>query len=347
MKKNFIAIMSMSLLAAFTLSITGCNASNVTLGAYKGIEVTATQVSVTDEILEEELLSAIQKSMDYKEITDRAVIDGDTTNIDYIGKIDGVEFNGGSATGYDLVIGSGTFIDGFEDQIIGMEIGKTKDIEVTFPENYSQASYAGKIAVFTVTLNSIKVKEVPDEITDEMIQQISTEYSTVEEYKKYLKAELEKDAEELNLQSKQKAVWDAVVEACEVKNISSESVSSYAADYKANYEKSALQYGVTLTEFLQTYMNGMTEEQLDSELQSMGEQYIKEQMIVVEIAKVENITVSDEEYQSYLEDQATAQSATTEAFEQKFGTYIKDQLLYEKVRDFLVENANITLTDAE
>ena len=159
----------------------------VTLGEYKGVEVTLDEPEVTDEYLDGYIEYVQQNNAVSTPVTDRAVEMGDVVNIDYVGKIDGVAFDGGSAQGSDLTIGSGQFIDGFEDGCIGMKVGETKDVEATFPDPYkNNPDLAGKVAVFTVTVNSISVEEIP-ELTDEYVQSLSLEGCTnVEEYRAYV-----------------------------------------------------------------------------------------------------------------------------------------------------------------
>ena len=149
--------------------VDGINVADyVTLGEYKGIEVTETTPTVTDDYVQSYIDYALQSNMVTTEVTDSDVQTGDIANIDYEGKIDGVAFEGGTDKGYDLEIGSGSFIDGFEDGLIGAEIGETRDVTVTFPESYPNAEVAGKEAVFTVTVNSIHTESLPD-LTDDMM----------------------------------------------------------------------------------------------------------------------------------------------------------------------------------
>ncbi len=180
----------------------------VTLGEYKEISVqmTQTEPSVSDEYLDGYIEYLLSNDAIYTEVTDRTVEVGDITNIDYEGKIDGVAFDGGTAQGQELTIGSGMFIDGFEDGMIGMEIGETRDVETTFPDPYANnPDLAGKVAIFTVTLNSISIAETP-ELTDEYVAGLAIEGVTnVEEYRAYLydilleQAQESYDSEKVNL----------------------------------------------------------------------------------------------------------------------------------------------------
>ena len=160
----------------------------VTLGEYKGLEVTLESTEVTDEEIDQQVASNLSASDKLEEVKEGTVESGDVANIDYEGKLNGEAFEGGTDKGYDLTIGSGTFIDGFEDGLIGKKIGDTVDLNLTFPENYGSTELAGKDVVFTVTINS--VKRAP-ELTDALVAEISDEYKTVEEYRNSIKEQLE------------------------------------------------------------------------------------------------------------------------------------------------------------
>lgn len=341
---------NLSFVALFTvmlLSFTACSKLSVSLGQYKGVEVEVTEDVVTDEVVDKAILEEVTKNIEYTEITGRSVENGDVATIDYVGRINGEEFNGGSDVDFDLEVGSGDFIAGFETQMIGMEIGETKDIEVTFPESYTvNEDVAGKQAVFSVTAKAIKIKESPDEVTDEMIKALTNDYSTVESYKAYKRDVLEKEAEENNQNAKLSAVWNAVIENCTIKiDLPEDRVQVYADNYKLNYSEAAEAYGITLEEYLATYMSTtsstFTEEALDDYVYQLGQTYITEQLIVEAIAEKENIFVSDDEYEAALEEESLSAGMTVRTFENRYGTQVKENLLFVKVRDFTVENAVI------
>ena len=158
----------------------------VTLGQYKNLELSVNSAKVTQEDIDAQIENALSSEAEQVEVTNRAVKEGDIVNIDYEGKKDGVAFDGGTAQGYDLTIGSGTFIDGFEDGLIGAKIGDTLDLNLTFPENYGAAELAGQDVVFTVKVNSIKEEKLP-ELTDELAKKINPEVKNVDEFKAYIK----------------------------------------------------------------------------------------------------------------------------------------------------------------
>ena len=166
----------------------------VKLGDYKGLSVSVNDTTVSDKEVEETVSSNLSAKGTMTAVTGRAVQNGDTVNIDYVGTKDGVAFNGGTAQGYDLVIGSGTFINGFEDGLIGHEIGEKVALNLTFPENYGSAELAGQDVIFDVTINSISENVVP-ELDDAVAKELDPEVSTKEEYIAKIKANLEKSVE--------------------------------------------------------------------------------------------------------------------------------------------------------
>ena len=185
------------------LGLTGCGAVNdkakayskyVELGDYKGIEYTREVAEVTDTQIQSQVDSLLSSLTETTEVTDRPIEEGDTANIDFVGTMNGEEFDGGSGEGFDLEIGSDSFIDGFEDGLIGHSVGEKVSLDLTFPENYQSEDLAGKDVNFAVTINSISVKTTP-ELTDEVVKE-NTDYDTVDAYKDSVRKDLEKQAEE-------------------------------------------------------------------------------------------------------------------------------------------------------
>ena len=179
---------------------------------YKGVEVDEVEKAdeVTDEDVDASIQATLQTNATTTEVTDRPVQEGDTATIDFTGKIDGAEFEGGSSTDYPLVIGSGSFIEGFEDSIVGHNIGDTFDWNGKFPDDYSNADYAGKDVTFTITVKGIGVEEVP-ELTDDFVQTVSEESKTVDEYKEEVKKQLEDEAETTYNDTLRQEVWQTVL----------------------------------------------------------------------------------------------------------------------------------------
>ncbi len=353
-KKTFLLSLCLCLMLAFT----GCSkndstaddnsttenttvASNgeVTLGEYKGIEVVMESTDVTDAEIQVRLDNFVASNATVEEITDRTdVQDGDVANIDYVGKIDGEAFDGGSAEGTDLTIGSGTFIDGFEEQLVGATVGETIDINVTFPENYTSKDLAGKEATFTVTINSIG-KSVTPELTDELVA-ANTDYATVDEYKEYIATSLKASKESAAQSQKELDVIDAIIENATFTNISQEEYDATEQKMRDYYESMASAYGLDLETFIYYYF-GMTSDQYESEIVAAAEQAVKQQYVLEKIVELENLTLTDEEYQTGAETLASNYNyESVEAFEEaNTKEVIENSLLIDKAVEFVVGNA--------
>ena len=304
----------------------------VTLGEYKGLTVEVDPVEVTDEQVMDKIASETKQTL-----TEGTVEDGDTVNIDYVGKLDGEEFDGGSAEGYDLEIGSCTFIDGFEDGIIGMQVGETKDLELTFPEDYHSEDLAGKDVVFTVTVNSIsRVPELTDEVADSVVEGM-----TAEAYQESVRQDLEDSAKESQKSDAQQKLLQAVYDNADISGYPEENLQYTINRAKNYYEWLASMYGMTLDDYLTNY--GMTQDEFMEQIQPVAEEALGEEMTLLAIAKEENIEVSDEEYQDGLARYAEAQGMDDPSkLEEAYGeNYIRNSLLQEKVLNFLYENATI------
>ena len=304
----------------------------VTLGEYKGLTVEVSPVEVTDEQVMDQIASETKQTL-----TEGTVESGDTVNIDYVGKIDGEEFDGGSAEGYDLEIGSCTFIDGFEDGIIGMQVGETKDLELKFPEEYHSEDLAGKDVVFTVTVNSIsRVPELTDEVADSIVEGM-----TAEAYQESVRQDLEDQAKESQKTEAEQKLLQAVYDNATINGYPEENLQytmKRATDY---YEWLASMYGMSLDDYLTNY--GMTQDEFKEQLQPVAEEALGEEMTLLAIAKEENIEVSDQEYQDGLARYAETQGLDDPSkLEESYGeNYIRNSLLQEKVLEFLYENATI------
>lgn len=352
MKKNWMALAVCGILA---ISMTGCSSelSNdyITINQYKELEVA--QVEVT-EVTDDDVESAIETNLAsaQTEVTDRAAEEGDTVDIDYVGSVDGVEFDGGSATGASLELGSGTYIgangdyEGFEDQIIGHTTGENFDITVQFPSDYSSTDLADKVAVFNITLNTIY--ETP-ELTDEWVQANSDESETVEEYQEEVRQQQEESAEETQMSSLKSEVREALLEQIEVKEYPEDEVDEQYQEIVDYYTSYAEVYGMELEDFLSTYM-GMTEEEFEEEAQSVAQDAVATKLAYELIAEKENLTPSDEEYE-----ERTAEYAETygyddvDTFVEDYGEdVIQEAILQDVVEEYLVEHCvQVESTDSE
>ncbi len=248
MKRKLAVVLTAALASAMLL--TGCGSKNdasneyVTITGYKGIEVAAVEdaAEVTDEDVQSYISSVLEEHATEELITDRPVQEGDTAIITYVGKMDGVEFEGGSAEDYPLVIGSNSFIAGFEDSIIGHSVGETFDWNGQFPEDYTP-ELAGKPVVFTITVNAIAVYTTP-ELTDELVQTLSETAKTVADYEEEIRTMLEESTESDYKYALQDAVWNAVMEKAEVVKYPEGQVEEVASTLIAQYEEMATYYGV-------------------------------------------------------------------------------------------------------
>lgn len=354
MKKKIVMIMTGIMSVAMFL--TACEASKgletdtLKITQYKGVEVE--QVEKPDEITDEDVESRIQMALDgqaeTKEITDRAVQSGDIANIDYVGKIDKKEFEGGSAKEYDLEIGSGNFIEGFEDSIIGHKIGETFDWDGKFPDNYGNTEYAGKDVVFTITVNAITERTVP-ELDDKIVPKLSENAKTVKEYKAEVKKQMEEAAEQDYEDTLAGEVWNKVLENTEVKKVSDKEQEKMEEMLKKLYESEAQQYGMELEAYVEA--QGMTMEDFNEQvLKASAEQNIKAKLVTEAIAEKENISLSDEAYEEYLQQliqssgeenvEAMKNMLGEEEFEEEMRTTALNKLVLDKLTETCIQKAS-------
>lgn len=343
MKKRLTVVLTGVLAASVLLS--GCEESkgletdNITITQYKDVEVDKVEKpgEITDEDVDNYIQSVLEANAVSNEITDRAVEQGDTVNIDYVGKIDGQEFEGGSSKGYPLTIGSGGFIEGFEDSVVGHSAGETYDWSGKFPDDYGNADYAGKDVVFTITVNSITESQVP-ELDDDFVKTVSEESETVEEYKKEVKKQLEENAQTTYEDQLGSEVWQKVVDNTEVSKYPEDEVEELRDETIDQYKDMAEQMGVEYEDYLE--QNGMTKEDFEKQVEDMSKEHIKQTLIVEAIADEEKIELSDEEYEKQLEEMAKSYGyedadAIKDAVEEDD---LKEVALYNLVVDWLVEH---------
>lgn len=342
LKTSVIAVM-----IAASAVLTGCGEkeyldeikakSYVKLGEYKGIEV----VQAEPEITEEDRDSYMDYLLSLN--PDRGVIEGDTVNIDYVGTLDGVAFDGGTASGQDLTIGSGRFIDGFEDGLIGAKVGDTVELNLTFPEDYHAEDMAGKEVVFTVTVNTIFAAQ-PQELTDAYVQKLDIGYTTAEEYKQYVYDMLYQDAMESYESSIENEVISVVLENCEFKKeLPEKMINRYAETLTANLTAEAERYGATLEQFMMAYY-GMDEETYKEEIRKQASKSAQQYVVLQAIADKENLNITDEELQSEMEKMAEqAEYESVDEFKELVNDKdYKEYMMGQKVLDMLRENAVVT-----
>ena len=279
----------------FVFTATVAKKPEVTLGEYKGVTVDKIEISVSDEEIEEELKKTQEQNAREINIEDRPVQEGDTAVIDYEGFCDGVAFAGGKGENHPLVIGSHSFIDGFEDQLIGKSIGEECDVNVTFPEQYHAEDLAGKPAVFKCKVNAIKAKELP-ELDDEFASEVS-EFDTLAEYKEDIKKNLtEKKEKEAKTKKEDQAVEKAVANATmEVPEAMIQSTQEQMAEDFAYRLQSQ---GLKLEQYFQ--FTGLNQKTFLEQMKPQAEKRINTRLVLEAIVKAENITVSDEEIEEEL-----------------------------------------------
>ena len=322
--------------AVFTFSVTLY--PEVTLGQYKGIEATRETVNVSDEDVNAEVES-VRKRNARKVSVEREAQMGDTANIDFDGFLNGERFDGGKAEGYDLELGSSSFVPGFEEQIVGMQIGEEKDLDITFPEEYVE-DLAGKAVVFKVKLNSLTVSELP-ELDDEFAKDVS-EFDTLDEYKADIRANLEKrrqdEAEEkVRSEIMHKAAENMTVEIPDV--MVQEKVEEILRNYAANFGLNSRD--MDYAQLLQ--MMGLDENTINISIRPGAQVQVKNDLLIEAVIKAENIEATDEEVEEYLNKVAESIQAQPEEVKNYFGLeFLAGERKKEKATNLIIDSAVIT-----
>ncbi len=309
----------------------------VTLGEYKGLEIKKTVANVTDEEVDNEIKKAAEKNARLVSVEDRPVQKDDITTIDFEGFVDGVAFEGGKGTDYSLTIGSGQFIPGFEDQLIGAKIGEETEVKVTFPEEYHSEELSGKPATFKVTVKEIKVKDIPV-IDDEFAKDVS-EFDTLEAYKEDLKNKMVHEAEHQAEHKNEDSVIGKAVENASV-DIPEVMVSKRVDDLVRDFEMRIQYQGLDLNKYLE--IMGMDYNTFRGQFGKRAEDEVKTQLILEKISQVEDIQVTDEDVDKEIKTMAENYKQDAEEFKKHLSEddieYIKESNKMKKTIDFLVEN---------
>ena len=271
----------------------------VTLGEYKGVEVEKSNVEVTDEDINKEVDKERENNSRTIDVDDRAVENGDIIKLDFDGSVDGVPFEGGKAENYTLTIGSGSFIPGFEDQLIGTKIGEDKDVTVTFPEDYHEKSLAGKEAVFKCKVNAITVKELPD-ADDEFASEVS-DFETLEEYKADIRAKLTEQKEKAAKTAKEDALVEKAVEGATM-DIPDLMIESQARSMVQDFAQRLQQQGLSMDQYMQ--YTGSTVEKMIEESKEQAKKRIESRLVLEAVAAAEGLTASEEDVEKEIEDLA-------------------------------------------
>ncbi len=357
MMKKKIAVLAVTAMMAGMLTGCGKNAAYlselkasdyVTLGEYKGVEVTTEEPEVTDEAVDFYIDYIMSSDAETTEVTDRAVKEGDTVNIDYSGYRDGVAFEGGTAQGQDLVIGSGSFIAGFEEGLIGANIGDEVSLDLTFPEGYRNEELAGAAVTFEVKVNSISVVTTP-ELTDEYVQGLEMEgCTTVEDFRKSVSDMLYASALSTYNRNLKADITDSVMANCVFKEVPEKMVDRYYEVIIDSMETAAAAYNMDLNTYIQNYYNLDAETyptEFRNQAVTMAQQYIMFQAI----ADTEGLNMTEEEVNQFIEqDAATYGYETADEFKENtdMGTY-EEYLMADKVMAFLIDNSVTTTTIAD
>ncbi len=273
----------------------------VKLGEYKGLKVDKISTRVTAKEVDEEIDKERERNARTIDVTDRAVEDNDQIVLDFEGFVDGVAFAGGKGSDYPLVIGSGSFIPGFEERLVGAEIGKEMEVNVTFPEEYQSEELAGKDAVFKCTVHSIKAKELP-ELDDEFASEVS-ECETLEDYKAEVKKNIKERKEREGKEKKENQVIDLAAENAEI-DIPEAMIKMKIREMAGELEQRIQQQGLTIEQYFQ--FTGMTEEKMLEELRPQAEKRIRTKLVLEEIVKAENIETTEERLTEELQKMAEA-----------------------------------------
>lgn len=310
----------------------------VKLGKYKGVAVDKVSTEVTDEEVDAEINKERERSARTLEVTDRPVKDGDMTVMDFEGFVDGVAFEGGKGEDYPLTIGSGAFIPGFEEQLVGAEIGKEVEVNVTFPENYQAEELKGKAAVFKCTVKEIKEKELP-ELDDEFAAEVS-EFETLAEYKADVKGKLEEKKIKEAKDAKEAAVIEEIVKDAdmEIPEVMLETQQRQMVD---EFAQRIQMQGLTMEQYFQ--FTGASYDQLVEQVKPQAEKRIQSRLVLEAVAKAENITATDEDYEEELKVMAEAYQMEVdkvrEMLPKKSADQIREDIAVRKAAQFAVENA--------
>lgn len=307
----------------------------VTIGQYKGLSLDKSVEAVTDDMVDGRIKEELQNKAE--EVTEGSVQNGDVVTINYVGTKDGVAFDGGTANNYELTIGSGTFIDGFEDGIIGMKKGQTKDLDLTFPEEYSSEELAGQEVVFKVTLQSFK--RAP-ELTDDWAAK-NTDCKTAEEYRKEIRTTLEDEAKTSAQNTLRETAWNTVLSASEVKEYPQDDLDTAKTEFKTLYENYAKQGDMTLEDFVKA--QGISMDDFEEQSSQYAEYKVKQNLIVQGIMDAENMTLEDEKSLSIQDELIKAYNVKDlAALVDKYGQAAVDESIgLLRVEDFILDNATV------
>ncbi len=310
----------------------------VKLGEYKGLEVDKVSTRVTQKEVDAKIQEEAEKNAREVVVTDRAVADGDEVILDFEGFVDGEAFEGGKGENYPLTIGSGSFIPGFEEQLVGAEAEKEVEVKVTFPEDYHAEELKGKEAVFKCTVHEIKAKELP-EIDDEFASEVS-EFNTLDELKADVKAKIKEQKVNDGKRAQEDAAVDAIIESAKM-DLPEAMVDTQARQMLDEFAQRMQQQGLTLDQYMQ--FTGMTADKMMDELRPQAEKRIKTRLVLEAIAKAENIEITDEKLDEEIAKMAEAYQMEADKLKSFMGDKEKEQMkqdmAVQEAITFVVDNA--------
>ena len=310
----------------------------VKLGEYKGLKVDKVSTRVMQKEVDEEIEKERERNARTVEVTNRAVQDKDIVTLDFEGFVDGVAFEGGKGENYPLTIGSGAFIPGFEEQLIGAEIDKETEVKVTFPEEYQAKELAGKEAVFKCTVHEIKAKELP-ELDDEFASEVSEEAETLEDYKAEVKAKIKERKENEGKEKKENQAVEQAVANAEI-DLPAPMVDLQAKQMADDFARRIMQQGMSVEQYFQ--FTGLNEEKMMEELKPQAEKRIRTRLVLEAIVAAENIEVSDERLDEELQKMADSYQMEVEKLKEFMGENEKKQMK----EDIAVQDAVTLITEA-
>ena len=318
----------------------------VTLGEYKGLEVPKADLEVTDEEIEAELKKEQEKNARTIHVEDRAAQEGDKVTIDFEGFVDGVAFEGGAGKDYPLTLGSKTFIPGFEEQLVGVALEQSVDVNVTFPEDYQAEELKGKEAVFKCVIHKIEAKELP-ELDDDFAKDVS-EFDTLEEYKKEIKDNIEKRKADAAKTEKENAVVDKAIENAQM-DIPEAMVKTQINQMIDDFARRIQSQGLTMEQYMQ--FTGSTRETMQEQMRPQAMKRIQSRLVLEKVAEVENIQISDEKLDEELTKMAEMYKMELDKFKELVDDYQKDQmkkdLAVQEAVTLMAENAKEVEAKAE
>lgn len=310
----------------------------VTLGDYKGVEVPKSEIAVTDEEVDAEVKKEQDKNARTVAVEDRAAANGDITTIDFEGFVDGVAFDGGKGTDYALTLGSGTFIPGFEDQLVGANAGDHVEVKVTFPEEYQAKELAGKEAVFQCDVKKIETKEVP-ELDDEFAKDVS-EFDTLAEYKEDVKKKLTEKKEKEARTAKENAAVDKAIENAQM-DIPELMTKTECRQMMDDFSRRMQQQGLSMEQYFQ--FTGATLDKMMEQVKPQAETRIKSRLVLEAVAAKEGIEATEEDYEEEIKTMAEVYQMEPdkikEMLPEKSVKGIKEDIAVKKAAEFVVNNA--------